>query len=405
MQAPFKATRVSESVWWVGGIDRTIHDFHGYSIPDGTTYNAYLVMGEKIALIDTVKAPFKEELLSRISSVIDPSRIDYIVSNHSEMDHSGALPWMIDRVKPEKVFASAKGVEVLNAQLQLDMEITPVKTGDTISLGNKEISFIETKMLHWPESMFTYFADEGILFSQDAFGMHLASYERFDDQVPTDILEWEATKYFGNILMPFSPLVLRLLDSVSKMNLGIKIIAPDHGPIWRDKVGWILELYQKFATQKPTKRAVVLFDTMWGSTTMMARSISEGIYAGGGMPRLIPMGSSNRSVVATEVLKSGALIVGSPTMNREIFPSLADVMLYTKGLKPANLIGAAFGSYGWSGEGHRNIDTMLKEMKVDVVSEPLSAKWVPDNEKLQECFDLGKKIAQKLCEVSDKNEH
>lgn len=308
------------------------------------------------------------------------------------------MPWVIDKVNPEKVFASSKGVEVLKAQLQLDMEITPVKTGDTISLGNKELSFVETKMLHWPESMFTYFAEEGVLFSQDAFGMHLASYERFDDQVSTDVLEWEASKYFGNILMPFSPLVLRLLDSVSKMNLGIKIIAPDHGPIWRDKVNWILELYQKFATQKPSKRAVVLFDTMWGNTTKMARSIGEGIYAGGCMPRLIPMNSSNRSIVATEVLKSGALIVGSPTMNREIFPSLADVMLYLKGLKPANLIGAAFGSYGWSGEGHKNIDVMLKEMKVDVISDPISTKWVPDNDKLQECFDLGKNIAKKLCE-------
>ncbi len=397
MQAPFKATKVSDSVWWVGAIDRTIRDFHGYGTPSGTTYNAYLVMGEKIALIDTVKAPFKEELLSRISSVIDPSRIDYIISNHAEMDHTGALPWIVDKVKPEKIFASGKGVEAINAQLQLSQEITTVKTGETLSLGNKEISFIETKMLHWPDSMFTYLADEGVLFSQDAFGMHLASYERFDDQLPTDILEWEATKYFANILMPFSPLVLRLLDSVSKMNLGIKIIAPDHGPIWKNKVDWILELYQKFAIQKPTNRAVVLFDTMWGSTTMMARSIGEGIYAAGGLPRLIPLNTSDRSVVATEVLKSGALIVGSPTMNREIFPSLADVMIYLKGLRPINLIGAAFGSYGWSGEGHRNVDAMLKEMKVDVISEPLSAKWVPDNEKLQECFDLGKKIAKKLC--------
>ncbi len=403
MLGPYKATKVTDSVWWVGAIDRTIRDFHGYGTPSGTTYNAYLVMGEKVTLIDTVKDQFKGELLSRISSVIDPSRIDYIVSNHAEMDHTGSLPFMIDRIQPEKVFATAKGKEALNAQLSIPLDIEVVKTGDKLSLGNKELSFIETRMLHWPDSMFSYLPDEGVLFSQDAFGMHLASYERFDDQLPTDVLEWEAAKYFGNILMPFSPLVLKLLENVGSMNLDIKVVAPDHGPIWRSKIPWILDLYHQFAKQDPTNRAVVLFDSMWGSTTKMARAIGEGIYANGGTPRLIPMSTSDRSVVATEVLKSGALIVGSPTMNREIFPSLADVMVYLKGLKPTNLIGASFGSYGWSGEGHKNLDTMLKEMKVNVISEPLSIKWVPCNETLKKCFDFGAEIAKRLCKECNIN--
>jgi len=398
MNKSFQPTKISDSVWWVGAIDRLIADFHGYGTPSGTTYNAYLVMGEKVALIDTVKKGFEDELISRISSVIDPSRIDYIISNHAEMDHSGSLPYVIDQIHPEKIFASAKGVETLKAQLPIEHDIEILKTGDSLSLGNKELSFIETRMLHWPDSMFTYFADEGVLFSQDAFGMHLASYERFDDQIPESVLEWEATKYYGNILMPFSPLVINLLKKVGEMDLNLKLIAPDHGPIWRNKIGWILDLYRDFALQKPTNRVVILFDTMWGSTTKMAKAIAEGVESEGGDPRLIPLSVSDRSVVATEVLKAGALIVGSPTMNREIFPSLADVMIYLKGLKPKNLIGASFGSYGWSGEAHKNLDQMLKEMNVDIVHDPISAKWVPTDEKLMECFELGVSIANRLSE-------
>lgn len=405
MNTSFRATKVTNSVWWVGAIDRSIRDFHGYGTPNGTTYNAYLVVGEKIALIDTVKKGFEDELISRISSVIDPSRIDYIISNHAEMDHSGSLPWIIDRIQPEKVFASVKGVENLKAQLPIDREIETVKTGDSLSLGNNQLSFIETRMLHWPDSMFTYFPSEGVLFSQDAFGMHLASYERFDDQLPQNVLEWEATKYYGNILLPFSPLVLNLLKNVSEMNLNLKVIAPDHGSIWRSKIDWILNLYAVFANQRPTNRIVVLFDSMWGSTTKMARAIGEGVYSKGGVPRLIPMGASDRSVVATEILKSGALIVGSPTMNREIFPSLADVMVYLKGLKPKNLLGGSFGSYGWSGEAHKHLDQMLKDMKVNVIGEPLSAKWVPTDEKLMECFEFGASIAELLCKECSKDEH
>jgi flavorubredoxin len=398
MNKSFQPTKISDSVWWVGAIDRLISDFHGYGTPSGTSYNAYLVMGEKVVLIDTVKKGFEDELISRISSVIDPSRIDYIISNHAEMDHSGSLPYVIDQIHPEKIFASAKGVETLRAQLPIEHDIEILKTGDSLSLGNKELSFMETRMLHWPDSMFTYFADEGVLFSQDAFGMHLASYERFDDQIPESVLEWEATKYYGNILMPFSPLVINLLKKVGEMDLNLKLIAPDHGPIWRNKMGWILDLYRDFALQKPTNRVVVLFDTMWGSTTKMAKAIAEGVESEGGDPRLIPLSVSDRSVVATEVLKAGALIVGSPTMNREIFPSLADVMIYLKGLKPKNLIGASFGSYGWSGEAHKNLDQMLKEMKVDIVHDPISAKWVPTDEKLMECFELGVSTANRLSE-------
>ncbi|HOO97777.1 MAG TPA: FprA family A-type flavoprotein [Caldisericia bacterium] len=397
-EVPFKAIRVTDSVWWVGAIDRTIRDFHGYGTPSGTTYNAYLIMADKVTLIDTVKKPFMDELLSRISSIVDPSRIDYIVSNHAEMDHSGSLPAVISRVNPEKVFASTMGVETLKAQLSFDRELTAVKSGETLNLGNKTLSFLETRMIHWPDSMFTYMPDDKILFSQDAFGMHLASYERFDDEIPKDTLEWEAAKYYGNIVMPFSPLVLKLLEKVASMNIEIDIIAPDHGPIWRKQLGWILGLYKRWALQEPTTRAVVLFDSMWGSTTMMARSIGEGIKAGGASPRLIPMGSSDRAEVATEVLKSGALIAGSPTMNREVFPTMADVMTYLRGLKPANLIGAAFGSYGWSGEGHRYMKDMLEAMNVEIVSDTHAVKFVPNRENLNACFEFGMDVAKQLLE-------
>lgn len=287
MSEVFKAVEISENVYWVGAIDWAIRDFHGYSTKRGTTYNAYLILADKVTLIDTVKAPFKDELIARIASVIEPEKIDYIVSNHSEMDHSGALPEVIELVKPEKVFTSAMGVKTLAEHFHSQERLVPVKDGESISLGNMKLTFIETKMLHWPESMFSYLADEGILFSQDAFGMHLATSERFADEVPSDILEFEGAKYFANILLPFSSFVLKLLERVTKLALGIKMIAPDHGPIWRKDIGRILDLYGIWANQKPTMKAVIAYDTMWGSTALMARAIGEGIASSGGSIKLM----------------------------------------------------------------------------------------------------------------------
>ena len=396
MKDIYSAVKVTDSVYWVGAIDWTIRDFHGYTTPHGSTYNAYLVMADDITLIDTVKAPFKNEMLSRIKSVVDPSNIKYIISNHSEMDHSGCLSEMIDLIKPQTVFASAVGVKTLKELFHDEHEIIEVEDGETLNLGNMELTFMETRMIHWPDSMFTYLDKDELLFSQDAFGMHLATLERFADEIPAATLEYEGATYYANIILPYSQIVLKALDKVVASGLKIKIIAPDHGPIWRKDLGLIIELYKKWASQKPTAKAVVVYGTMWHSTEKMARAISEALAQSGVKVKLLSMNETHRSEVVYEVLEAGALIVGSPTLNNNILPQMADVMTYLKGLKPANLIGAAFGSYGWSGESVKHLEAMLKEMKVEIAAEAVSVKNVPDSGVLEKCHELGKTIAAEL---------
>jgi flavorubredoxin len=395
----FKAVKIAENVFWVGAIDWSIRDFHGYSTHRGSTYNAYLILADKVTLIDTVKAPFKEELMSRISSVIDPKKIKFIVSNHSEMDHSGCLPEVIKDIEPEKVFASVMGVKVLNEHFGIDREIIALKTGDEISLGNMTLAFTETRMLHWPDSMFSYLKERRLLFSQDAFGMHLASDERFADELPADLLEFEGATYFANILLPYSQLVLNLIEKVKTSGIELEIVAPDHGPVWKGQsIAHIIGRYHDWATRKPTLKAVVVYDTMWKSTEKMARAIEEGLVEGGAKVKLISMGSSHRSDVAYELLEAGAIVAGAPTLNNNLFPSMADMLTYIKGLKPRNLVGAAFGSYGWSGESPAQVEAYLKEMGVDIVADPLKVKWVPGAEAIEQCRQLGLSIASRLKE-------
>ncbi len=400
MSEPFRAVKLTDRVHWVGAIDWAVRDFHGYSTNRGTTYNAYLVLADKITLIDTVKAPFKDELLSRIASVVEPTRIDYVISNHSEMDHSGCLPYVLEAVKPERVFASTIGVKTLSDHFGMGREIVALKDGESLSLGDLSLVFVETRMLHWPDSMFTYLPDEKLLFSQDGFGMHLASSQRFADEVEEPVLEWEAAKYYANILLPFSPLVIKLLDRVTKLGLAIDTIAPDHGPVWREDTERILGWYSSWALQKRRNKAVVTYDTMWQSTARMAQAIGEGLSAGGTETRLLPLRMSHRSEIAAELLDAGALVVGSPTLNNSIFPTVADLLTYLKGLKPKNLIGAAFGSYGWSGEALKQLNEVLASMGVSLVDEGLRVKYVPDPAALGDCYSLGFRVSENLKEVS-----
>ena len=393
MNNTFKAVQVTEDVWWVGAIDWNIRDFHGYRTGRGSTYNAYLVLADKITLIDTVKAPFREEMMERIASVVDPGKIEYIVSNHSEMDHSGSLPQMIAAVNPKKVFASVVGAKTLAELFPNPGEITPVKDGETFSLGNRTLTFLETRMLHWPDSMFTYLNEEQLLFSQDAFGMHYASLERFADACDPAVLAYEAATYYANILLPYSPQVLKLIEKVKSAKLSFKIIAPDHGPIWRKETDGILGRYAQWAAQKPEGRAVVVYATMWHSTERMARAISEGLAAGGLRVKVMSMDEVHRSDVMYELLCAGAVAVGSPTLNNHMLPNMADILTYMRGLKPRNMIAAAFGSYGWSGEAVREIEEVLTEMKLEKTGEGIRVKNVPDAEALSRCYDLGKDMA------------
>jgi flavorubredoxin len=400
MKEFLNAVKVTDNVYWVGAIDWAIKDFHGYGTDRGTTYNAYLIMADKITLVDTVKAPFFDEMMARIRSVVEPEKIDYIISNHAEMDHSGALPGTIEAVKPEKVFASVMGEKNLNAQLDINFEITPVKTGEDLSLGNMNVSFLETKMLHWPDSMFTYLKEDKLLFSQDGFGMHLATDDIFEDENEPGVIYWEASKYYANILLPYSQQVLKLIEALPGLNLDIEIIAPDHGPVWRKDIGRIINWYKNWALQEYSNKAIIIYDTMWHSTAHMANAIADGLKSSGADVRVIPLSSEDRSFAATEILDASALIVGSPTLNNNIFPTVADVMTYLKGLRPKNLIGAAFGSYGWGGESIKHLSGILEDMGVELVAEGLKVKYVPKHEDLKECHKLGEDIGKILMERS-----
>ncbi len=395
----YKAVKITDRVWWVGAIDWNIRDFHGYTTRRGSTYNAYLVMADKITLMDTVKAPFRDEMLSRIASVVDPKKIRYIISNHSEMDHSGCLPEIIDMIRPEKVFASPMGTKTLQELFHRQAEIVPLKDGSRLSLGNATLDFMETRMLHWPDSMFSYLQEDRLLFSQDGFGMHLATSERFDDEIDPAILEFEAATYFANILLPYSPLVLKLLERVAASGLAIEVIAPDHGPVWRKDLAGILARYSRWAAQKPAAKAVVVYATMWKSTEWMAKAMAEGLADGGLRVKLMNMDEVHRSDVVYETLEAGALCAGSPTLNNNLLPQMADVLTYLKGLRPANLAGSAFGSFGWSGESVKQVQEYLEDMKVKIVGEAIRVKHVPDRDTLARCFEQGRQVAAAVRDV------
>ncbi len=399
MTEAFQAIKITDEVYWVGAIDWKLRSFHGYTTHRGTTYNAFLVLTDKITLVDTVKKAFMGEMMSRIASVIPPEKIDYIISNHAEMDHSGALPETIKAVNPEKVFASVKGQQALDAHFRMGDTVIPLKDGETLSLGNANIMCMETRLLHWPDSMFTYLDKGGVLFTQDAFGMHLATSERFTDEVDSYLVEYEAATYYANILMPYSKLVKRQLDKLKGRNLEINYIVPDHGPIFRNNLDRILDCYERWSAQEPSMKAVLAYDTMWGSTEMMAKAIADGMVQGGLSVKMFYMQDEHRSNVASALLEAGAFVVGAPTINGVIFPTIADVLTYIKGLRPQNLVGAAFGSYGWSGESIKHLEDDLKQMKIEMVTESLKCNYVPDNEMLVKCRTVGEKVASKLSEL------
>jgi len=400
MESVFRARQISEHVYWVGAIDWELRDFHGYATPRGSTYNAYLILADKVTLIDTVKSHFKDELLGRIASIIDPEKIDYIISNHSEMDHSGCLAEVMDIVQPERVFASAKGVMALNAHFGLGDKVEKINKKEPLDLGNMSLTFIETPMVHWPDSMFTYLDKDKVLFSNDAFGMHLASSERFDDELNFGILEEETAKYYANILLPTSKLVNKLPKSLDKLG-ELELIAPDHGPIWRSHKKDVLDWYGKWSSRELKEKAVILYDTMWGSTAKIARAIAEGLMSEGIQYKLMPLQQNDRSEVALEVLDASALIVGSPTLNANLFPTVADALAYLEGLNPGTPNGAVFGSYGWSDKSTGKLEEWLTRMKIELVETKLTSNYVPGADALLAGFELGVEVAQQIKKVSE----
>ena len=399
----YKPIEIADKIYSVGCRDWDIRDFHGYSTYEGTTYNAFLVLGEQNILIDTVKSGFGDELLANISRIIDPKKIDAIISNHTEMDHSGAIPKVLHKIGQDKpVYCSKMGAKNLKSHFNKEFNFQVVGTGDTRILGNRTFSFLETRMLHWPDSMFTYMPDEAILFSSDAFGQHYCGDVFFDDEIGDEIMP-HARKYYANILLHFSPRVQALLKDVAKLNLKIDMICPDHGILWRDNPSKIIQAYDQWSLQAPAKKAVVIFDSMWESTTKMARAITSGIESEEVNVRLMNTRKWHRSDIMTEILDAGAIAVGSPTLNNSIFPVIADVMTYIKGLRPQNKIAAAFGSYGWSGEAVKILNKEFEEMKLTIIDPGVKVQYVPDEADLAKCFDLGAKLAKTLKDkLSDK---
>ena len=400
MKTFYNAEKISENVYWVGAVDWHVREFHGYRTQRGTTYNAFLVIDDKITLIDTVKKEFAGEMLRRISTVIDPEKIDYIVSNHSEPDHSGALTETIAAVKPEKIFASSFGAKTLEAYYGIKAEAVP--NGSSVNLGKGNLTFVETRMLHWPDSMVSFYDRDGILFSQDAFGMHLAGSKLWADEYPADILDYEARKYFCNIINVQSGKVLALLESLPALNLPIKLVAPDHGPLIRKDFDKMLELYRDCAVQPPKNKAVVIYATMWHTTEMLARAFADGVRSTGMEVKLIDLAVSERSEVMTEVAMSGLVAFGAPTMNNNMFPAMMDILTYVRGLKPLNKTGFAFGSCGWSGEGAKQIAEQLNLMKFDQPLPFIQVKYKATEAELKSIFDAGAQLAEMVAEKAKK---
>ncbi|MGB8990731.1 MAG: FprA family A-type flavoprotein [Desulfobaccales bacterium] len=387
---------LAPKVYWVGAIDWNIRDFHGYLTEDGSTYNAYLILDDHLTLIDTVKKEFVPEMLARVAEIVDPAKIDYIVSNHVEMDHSGGLPEVIARVKPAKVFCSPRGRDGLSRHFKADWPFVEVKTGSDLEIGRYHLTFLETPMLHWPDSMMTYLKEEQLLFSSDAFGAHLASSEHFDDGLPEHPQDYsrQLKKYYANILMPFGGLITQLFAKIAQMGLTFKIIAPDHGLIYRRNPGWVLAAYQRWATGAPEPKGLVIFDTMWHSTAMLAEAFTEGLMDAGVEAQLHHLRRTHYSDIVPEVLEAGLLLFGSPTLNNQMFPTMGEFLTYLKGLAPKNKAAAAFGSFGWSGQAVGLINQEIEAMKLKLAHDGFKVKYIPDPEELAAARALGEKLAK-----------
>lgn len=395
---------IKPGIHWVGAVDWGIRRFHGHELSThrGTTYNAYLVRDEKTALVDTVWDPFAETLLANIREVCDPSEIDFVVANHAEPDHGGSLEAVLRECPNATLVVSKNGAESVEGHHRRGWEPQVVSTGETLSLGDEiELVFIEAPMLHWPDSMFTYVSGRAALLPNDAFGQHYATVYRFNDEVDQRELYEEALKYYANILTPYSPAVLRKIDELLEMHVPVEVIGPSHGVIWRDEPLQIVRAYQEWAEQKGEPRAVVLYDTMWEATRRMAEAIGRGLADAGVDCKLFHMGVTDRNDALAEIFRSRGVVVGSPTLNNGLLPTIMPILEDLRGLRFRNKVGAAFGSYGWSGEGVKQIEEHFDRCKIRRVADGVRAKWQPTAEDLEACRALGGKVAEAVLEPEE----
>ena len=389
---------VKNNVSWVGKIDWELRKFHGNELSThrGSSYNSYLIREEKTAVIDTVWGPFAKEYVSNLAKEIDLKNIDYVIANHGETDHSGALPELMRHIPTTPVYCTANGVKSLKGHYHEDWDFKTVKTGDRLKLGKKELVFIEAPMLHWPDSMFCYLTGDNILFSNDAFGQHYASEALFNDLVDQAALYTEAMKYYANILTPFSSLVEKKIKDILALNLPVDLICPSHGVIWRDKPLQIVETYLKWAAKYQENQVTILYDTMWGGTRVMAEQIAKGIVSADKTVtvKLFNVGTSDKNDAIAEVFRSKAVLVGSSTINRGILTGIASILMEIDGLGFKEKKAAAFGCYGWSGESVSLISMILKKAGLTVVNDGLKVLWNPDEASRKVCVEFGKTFAQ-----------
>ena len=389
-----KAVEIKPDIYWVGGIDWHIRNFHGYTTQRGTSYNAYLIKDKKITLVDTVKHYLFDEMLSRIKDIVDPKKIDYIISNHVEMDHSGSILKILKICPNATIVTSTRGEKGLRRHYKKDLKFKVVKSGDTLNIGKRTLNFVEIPMIHWPDSMVTYSPNDKLLLPNDAFGQHIASSERFDDELDWGILREEAAKYYANIVMPYGNQVEKALETLSKLD--IDMIGPSHGIIWRSHIPDILGEYTKWAQYQTDKKALIVYDSMWESTKKIAYSLWEGLEESGIKVTIRDLKTSHISDIITDVLDSKMILLGTPTLNNTMLPTMGKFLTYLKGLRPKNRIGFIFGSFGWGGQAVGEVQKILKEIPMEIPFENININFIPDDKELLKTKEIGKKLAKYL---------
>ncbi|MFZ5943103.1 MAG: anaerobic nitric oxide reductase flavorubredoxin [Bacillota bacterium] len=394
---------ISRNIYWVGIKDWEIKLFHGeeYSTHRGSTYNSYLVRDKKTALIDTVWTPFKEQYVDALDKNVGLKNIDLIVINHTEVDHGGSLAHLMEQIPGTPIYCTKNGAQMIKKHFHRDWNFQIVKTGDTLDLGEYKLIFVEAPMLHWPDSMMTYVQGADVLLSNDAFGQHYATPHFYNDQVDQCELFQEALKYYANILTPFSKLVRSKVEEVKSLNLPIKMIAPSHGVIWRENPLQIIEKYYEWASNYHEGGVTILYNTMWGATKRMALAIARGLENAGVPAKTFNIGKSDRNDLIAEVFKSKGIMVASSTINNGILSDTAAILEMIKGLKFKGKVGAAFGSYGWSGEGVAILERELKEAGIEVVLEGKKIKYEPSIDEIEECEHFGKLFGKKLLNIEE----
>jgi flavorubredoxin len=396
-----KATEIKKDIYWVGAIDWAVRDFHGYVTPRGTTYNNYLLKDDEITLVDTVKYDFSDQTIKNIRELVDPAQIRHIVINHIENDHVTSLDRVMALAPNATIHITAKGKRGLDRFFDTSAwDVRVVKTGDTLNTGRFHLTFLETPMLHWPDSMMTYLAEEKVLFSQDGFGQHLASAGRFDDEFAVSdsqaLLDDAVVEYYANILMPFGAMVNKKLDEVAKLGLEIEMIAPDHGVIWRSDPGRVLDLYRGMASGKARCSVSIIYDTMWHSTQRMTEPIASGIRDEGLDVTVMKLRATPMSVAIKEFWKSRGTLIGSPTLNNILYPSVAELLTHLRGLRPKHRICGAFGSYGWSGGAVKEAYGEFQRMGLEVVEPGIQLMYRPSAEDEQACYAFGREFARRV---------